>query len=131
MRGRKSLVSIAFSFAGLFMAASSSLAGERPLMGPAIEHMLSGNTVTGVNDRGAWRQFFNANGETRYVSGNEPPSGGSWKVMGDKYCSQWPPSETWACYDISADQAANPPTITFVGESGTRFPGTVKTGNAL
>ena len=118
-----------------FGAASASApiasAAERKLTGAEIETVLSGNTVTGVGDRGAWGQFFDKNGDTRYVRGSEAPSVGAWKVQGDQYCSQWPPAAGWACYDVTADLAATPPTLTWIGESGTKYPGKVKTGNAL
>jgi hypothetical protein len=25
---------------------------------------------------------------------------GYWRVQGDQYCSQWPPSDRWSCYDV-------------------------------
>jgi hypothetical protein len=47
---------------------------------------------------GGERQQFNADGTTRYES--PEVSQGQWRVTGDQYCSQWPPSDRWACYDV-------------------------------
>ncbi|MEM8539063.1 MAG: hypothetical protein AAGF56_14530 [Pseudomonadota bacterium] len=49
---------------------------------------------------------------TQYFSGR--PSAGRWAVRGDQYCSIWPPSETWACYDVLQSGS----TIRFVDEAG-------------
>lgn len=57
-----------------------------------------------VYDGGA-TQDFRASGRTLYNSGE--PSWGYWEVRDGRYCSQWPPSSDWDCYDmaISADGA--------------------------
>lgn len=56
-------------------------------------------------------QDFRASGKTLYTTSQE--SWGNWSIRADQYCSQWPPSSTWNCYDIfvSADGAK----IRFVG----------------
>jgi len=41
-----------------------------------------------------------------------------WQVRGDQYCSQWPPSESWSCYDLAIDDEL----VTFIGASGTEHP---------
>lgn len=46
----------------------------------------------------AW-QDFRASGRTLYNAGAD--SWGYWRVEGDKYCSQWPPSDLWACYGMA------------------------------
>ncbi len=45
----------------------------------------------------AW-QDFRASGRTLYNAGAD--SWGYWRVQGDQYCSQWPPSDLWACYGL-------------------------------
>lgn len=60
---------------------------------------------------GIW-QIFEGSMQTRYFSGR--PSTGRWAVRGDQYCSIWPPSELWACYDVH--QRGD--TIRFVDKSG-------------
>jgi len=63
--------------------------------GAQIEALLSGQRLVYQN---ATQEFY-ASGRTMYDAGRE--SWGSWRVQGDKYCSQWPPSEQWTCYGIS------------------------------
>lgn len=70
--------------------------------GSAIMRALSGKSVAGNQDGRKWRQEFMADGATVYYEGNQP-SPGRWKVDGDQYCSLWPPSEKWDCYDMAMD----------------------------
>lgn len=56
-------------------------------------------------------QEFRASGRTLYTYGGQD-SWGYWRVEGDQYCSQWPPSDLWACYSI----AISGETIRFIGE---------------
>ncbi len=57
-------------------------------------------------------QIFEPSMFTRYFS--ERPSSGRWAVRDNQYCSLWPPSDLWACYQVlkSGD------VIRFVGEGG-------------
>ena len=111
---------------------SSTLAAERPLNGPEIDALIKGNTVTGQNINGVWKQFFDANGETTYLAPEKPPSLGEWNVQGDKFCSKWPPNDHWVCYAVTGDLDAKPKTITWIaGGSGTKYPGTVQVGKGL
>jgi hypothetical protein len=48
-------------------------------------------------------QSFYADGRTLYTA--RSPSWGTWRVTGDQYCSLWPPSDIWACYDLERDEA--------------------------
>jgi hypothetical protein len=48
---------------------------------------------------GAEQNFF-ADGRTLY-SINGTDSWGHWRVQGDQYCSNWPPSDRWDCYDLA------------------------------
>jgi len=57
-------------------------------------------------------QSFDGNMLTQYFSGR--PSAGRWAVREDRYCSQWPPSDIWACYDVLRSDN----TIRFVGDGG-------------
>jgi hypothetical protein len=40
-------------------------------------------------------QDFKADGQTLYGD-----SSGRWEVRGDRYCSQWPPSDRWDCHGV-------------------------------
>ena len=113
----------------LVMLASTPIAGadERPLTGAEIKDALSGNTVAGVQDGQAWKQYFDPNGRTTYVSGGRA-SPGRWSVRGDKYCSQWPPSERWDCYAMTGEAGK----MTFIPDGGgVHWPAIVSSGNQL
>ena len=55
-------------------------------------------------------QDFRSSGRTLYDSGR--PSWGYWRVQDDQYCSQWPPSDLWACYHMDK----NGEKLRFVGD---------------
>ena len=86
----------------------AALAWE-PLTGPGIEAALTGRTL--VYDAHT-AQTFHEGGTTDYLT--ERLSTGRWEVRGDRYCSAWPPSETWTCYAVEAEPGA----IRFVPEAG-------------
>lgn len=85
------------------------------LSGDEILSALVGKKL-GYGD-GIWQTFDGAMG-TQYFSGR--PSAGRWAVRNGQYCSVWPPSDLWACYDVlqSGD------VIRFVDESGGATDGT-------
>ena len=85
----------------VFLASPAIAEAWQSLSGEAIRDALSERRLTYES---AW-QDFRASGRTLYNAGQD--SWGTWTVRGDQYCSQWPPSDLWACYDvaISADGA--------------------------
>lgn len=94
-----------------------ALAEERKLIGAEIKTQLTGHVFTGETDGRKTEQDFMKSGSTMYTDGGNV-SQGLWEVRGDQYCSQWPPHEAWACYDVTSDGN----TLTFIGSSGRRFP---------
>ena len=64
-------------------------------------------------------QVFRADGATVYDKGRV--SEGRWAVRGDQYCSVWPPSDQWACYDLRA--SADGRALTFVAGDGSTTTG--------
>jgi hypothetical protein len=85
-------------------------AGEwRALEGAAMRAALEGRRVTYAD--GAWQEF-RASGRTLYNAGRD--SWGYWRVQGAFYCSQWPPSDLWACYGVQGDGAG----VRFIDSSG-------------
>ena len=60
-------------------------------------------------------QIFQKSGVTFYSAGGNQ-SQGNWKIEGEKYCSQWPPNQAWACYDVMQDGNK----ITFISKDGDR-----------
>lgn len=130
MSNRKTQALAAFLLL-LGLASPGATGAEHKLTGPEIQALLADATVVGGSGDGAFKQYFAPTGQTTYVGTEATPSQGSWRVTGDQYCSVWPPSGTWACYDVEGDPEASPPTVTWIGESGTRYPGTVAKGNGL
>ena len=62
---------------------------------------------------GATQNFY-ADGRTFNEAGGE--SWGSWRIDGDQYCSQWPPSDHWACYRV--ERSAGGLDLRFIAEDG-------------
>lgn len=85
-----------------------AIAEWRALSGAEIEAALSGHRL---NYETAWQEF-RPSGRTLYNAGQD--SWGYWQVREDKYCSQWPPSDLWACYRVEV----HGPLVRFVGEAG-------------
>lgn len=84
------------------------------VQGDAVRAALEGRKLTYAN--GAW-QDFRASGRTLYNAGAD--SWGYWRVQGDQYCSMWPPSDLWACYDIQVSGSV----VLFVGAGGDQSDG--------
>lgn len=97
-------------FALVLLAATPALGEEwLPLTGAEITEALTGRAL--VYDNGA-TQDFRASGRTLYNAGRD--SWGYWAVRGDQYCSMWPPSDLWACYDMARSTAG----VRFIGQAG-------------
>ena len=80
----------------LTFGAAPALAGDwRPLDAMGIAEALIGRTL---KYESAW-QDFRASGRTLYNAGSD--SWGTWTTRGDQYCSQWPPSAAWNCFDVA------------------------------
>ena len=93
----------------IFYALLIGLALMRPASsadGAAIEGFLNDATIRGDQNGVLWHQTFESDGQTVYtaIDGRPtPPSHGRWAVRGDQYCSVWPPSDRWECYDVTID----------------------------
>lgn len=90
----------AFTLAmAILLAATPALADDwQPLDAEEISRALTGRTL---HYEGAW-QDFRASGRTLYNAGAD--SWGTWTTRGDLYCSQWPPSATWNCYEVALSE---------------------------
>jgi hypothetical protein len=101
----------------LLLLATPAIAAEEKLSGDVIKAVLSDKVLTADDGGKKVEQIFQATGLTLYkVDGQQ--SIGTWKVEGDKYCSVWPPSQFWACYDVTRENEV----ITFIASDGTRYP---------
>lgn len=63
-------------------------------------------------------QTFAADGETRFIT--ERVSVGRWAARAGQYCSTWPPSDRWDCYDIQISGD----TVRFIGSDRSTSDGT-------
>jgi hypothetical protein len=117
----------------LSLLAVSARAGEL-LKGPQIEAILDDSTAwyTPLGPDSA-RQYFNRNGETPYVDAKGEKTYGEWQVRGDKYCSIWPPSDHWSCFELEKGALADgTPTFTFIsGGGGKRYEAVLKSGKHI
>jgi hypothetical protein len=99
---------IAIALWGALLTGDAALAesATAPLSGPEITAELQDRSfrfASGVI------QTFSADGSTQYGE-----STGQWRVEGDRYCSAWPPSDSWACYDVFRIAGG----VRFVGDGG-------------
>jgi len=78
-----------------------------------IQEMLTDTLVVYEGEKSI-TQTFNSDGTTVYTE--DRPSVGKWRVTRGQYCSQWPPSSSWACFDIFAGFDTND--VKFVSDSG-------------
>jgi hypothetical protein len=92
---------------------SFATAEPNTLNGAKIRQLLSDKTIYSMTTATPSEQLFQKAGTT-YYSENGNQSQGNWKIDGDKYCSVWPPSENWVCFDVT--QTGN--MINFISPSG-------------
>lgn len=91
------------------------------LNGKQIHAVLAGSSMVFPEEDGA-TQDFESDGSTVWVHG--APTFGKWKVSDTQYCSVWPPSTAWVCYNVSIN--AERSTVRFIGESGKIYEGIFK-----
>jgi hypothetical protein len=72
-----------------------------------IDAALSGARL--AYDNGVWQEF-RASGRTLHNAGRD--SWGYWETRGGCYCSQWPPADGWARYDVDLEGSR----VRFVGD---------------
>ena len=106
-------------FLGVLVFSAEALAQEEKLNGAEVKMALSDHTLKGAREDGKlWQQIFQKSGVTFYSMG-AAQSQGFWEVRGDQYCSQWPPNESWTCYDMTVDAGD----YHFISASGLRSSG--------
>lgn len=98
------------------MAGPAMAEDWRKLDGTAIAQALSARVI-GYAD-GATQNFY-ADGAASYEMGRI--SRGYWRVTGDHYCSQWPPSDRWVCYGVEVE--AQGLDLRFVAKDGSATQG--------
>jgi hypothetical protein len=53
-------------------------------------------------------------------------SWGYWRVEDDRYCSQWPPQQGWACYRMVSWEQDGRVWVSWIGDGGMRYDGYLK-----
>lgn len=105
-------------FLVLCLYSNSAAAKETKLEGVALRDLLNDITLTTTENGRVIEQVFQSSGATFTVDvKTKALSQGFWRLEGDKYCSQWPPSEHWSCYDVFENDLG----VVFVSSSGTRY----------
>ena len=95
----------------LSLCAGPAAAGPWEAMtGPEVLEALTGRTLRYNADT---IQDFRPSGRTLYTHKGQE-SWGYWVVRDAQYCSQWPPSDLWACYDMAQSAEG----LRFIGASG-------------
>ncbi len=92
----------------VWLAAPAWAQDWQDMNGDDIRMALEGRKLVYEN---AW-QDFRASGRTLYNAGRD--SWGYWRVENDRYCSLWPPSDLWECYQMQRDGQ----TLRFVDNGG-------------
>ncbi len=113
-RHAQQLFFVAVAAICLHHSSGASAAAETKLSGAEISAAL---TDVSLYAGETTEQIFLTGGKTAYIEGGSV-SHGAWKVDGDQYCSVWPPSPVWACYDVTLEGAV----ITFISQGGRRYP---------
>ncbi|MEL6680648.1 MAG: hypothetical protein AAFQ51_18240 [Pseudomonadota bacterium] len=96
----------------MLAAAAPALADEGwvALRGAEIREALADKTLIYEFEK----QRFYASGRTSFDAGIL--DWGHWEVREDRYCSLWPPSDIWTCYDVALRDWAGVTQIRFTGE---------------
>jgi len=68
---------------------------QRLLDDDAVYEIIAGRTIDYDPHTFQW---FGWSGETQYVT--DRFADGRWAARGGQYCSTWPPSDRWDCYDV-------------------------------
>ncbi len=85
---------------GLLGSVQAASEQWQPVIGDEISALLSGQHVV-YEGESVISQTFHEGGSTTYVDGR--PSLGRWRASETQYCSSWPPSDYWECYDLFKD----------------------------
>jgi hypothetical protein len=102
----------------LCLLTAPAAAKETKLDGTALRDLFNDITLTSKENGRVIEQVFQSGGVTFTVDiHTNVQSQGFWRLEGDKYCSQWPPSEHWSCYDVLENDQG----VVFVSSNGTRY----------
>ncbi len=102
----------------LSLLIATAQAAEKKLGAGELKDLLSNIRLTSTETGREIEQVFQASGATFTIDvETHQQSQGFWKLQGDKYCSQWPPSENWECFDVYGNDQG----VVFVSSYGKRY----------
>jgi hypothetical protein len=102
----------------VLLFAFSASAAEVRLDAANLRKLLNNTTLTATVSGRAVEQVFQGSGSTFTIDvATKALSQGFWRLEGNKYCSQWPPSEYWSCFDVFGGEHG----VVFVSSNGTRY----------
>lgn len=107
---------VRFILAILLMVPIGASGQEQPWAAMSGDEIAATLTERTLKYSSATQKFY-ASGKTLYDAGR--PSWGYWRAEMDQYCSQWPPSDLWTCYDMEKSDDA----VRFVGAQGDKTEG--------
>ena len=98
---RTLLVLLLAPLLSLAVASDTPPGTAAPPSAAELKALISGNSATGNWEGRPYKQYFSANGSTRYDEEGRRPSSGSWRINEKgQYCSTWPPSSNETCYNV-------------------------------
>ncbi len=97
---------------------TAATAEEAKISGDAIRIMLNDMTFNQIKPTTKYKieQIFQSSGVTHFIVNGDVQTG-RWRVEKDQYCSNWPPTEHWDCYDILQSGE----TLIFLSAQGARY----------
>jgi hypothetical protein len=97
---------------------ATAQAAEKKLDAETLKDLLGDITLSSTETGRDIEQVFQSSGATFTIdTETKQQSQGFWKLQGDKYCSQWPPSENWECFDVYGNDQG----VVFVSSYGKRY----------
>jgi hypothetical protein len=109
---------VVFAIVAFLAACAPAAAFEKKLDAATLRDLFRDIRLTSTETGRVVEQVIQSSGATFTVDiETSAQSQGFWRLEGDKYCSQWPPSQHWTCYDVFGNDDG----IVFVSSTGTRY----------
>ena len=87
--------------AALLIAAGAHASDPYQPTQQQLDEMLRGNSMEGIWAGKPYMQYFDPSGITRYQERGNEETEGRWRIdENGRYCSVWPPSDRWVCYQV-------------------------------
>ncbi len=106
------------AFLATLSVTQAALAEEIKLDADAILSHLNDKTYQQIKPvtQHIIKQTFEVQGVTNFFV-NDQVQRGLWRIENEQYCSNWPPTDHWDCYDLLKDGT----TLIFLSAQGARY----------